>query len=64
MINLPAPPPPPACVYLCVQVESAGYSDSGVVPHGHHPGGAEDERSPAHKPHHHQDHESTPDSTR
>ena len=49
---------------MFVQVESAGYSYRGVVHHGHHPGGAENERSAAHKPDYHQNHESAPDSKR
>lgn len=46
------------------QVESAGFSYSGIVHHGHRPGGAENERHITNKSNHHQDHESAQDSTR
>lgn len=47
-----------------VQVEPAGYRDSGAVHHGDHPGGAEAERRAAHQPHHHPNHEGATNSTR
>lgn len=51
------------CVCLC-QVEPVGPGHRASVSDGHHPGGDRDQRRPAHQPHHHQDHESTEDSTR